>query len=112
MNASRATLRLAVCLATAATALAAHAGRSCEAKPPSIDTITRAMTLAQHAAQALDASGAEVVVLARAGQNLSEYGLRYSHLGYAYRDHGVWRAVSGSGRGPLEGSRGKICPRL
>ena len=93
MNARRAALRLAFCLATAATALAAHAGRSCEAKPPSIDTITRAMTLAQHAAQALDSSGAEVVVLARAGQNLSEYGLRHSHLGYAYLDHGVWRVV-------------------
>jgi len=93
MNARRTALRFAFCLATAATALAAHAGRSCEAKPPSIDTITPAMTLAQQAAQALDASGAEVVVLARAGQNLSEYGLRYSHLGYAYLDHGVWRVV-------------------
>ena len=38
-----------------------------------------------------------VVVLARAGQNLSEYGLRYSHLGFAYRDGdgrpAVWRVV-------------------
>jgi hypothetical protein len=36
-------------------------------------------------------------VLARAGQNLSEYGLRYSHLGLAYRDGdgptAVWRVV-------------------
>jgi hypothetical protein len=38
-----------------------------------------------------------VVVIARAGQNLSEYGLRYSHLGFAYRegegDAAVWRIV-------------------
>ena len=93
MNAQRAARRLTVGAAAAATALAVHAGRSCEAKPPQVETITRAMTLAEHAAQALDASGADVVVLARAGQNLSEYGLRYSHLGYAYRDHGVWRVV-------------------
>ena len=36
-------------------------------------------------------------MLARAGQNLSEYGLRYSHLGLAYRDGegstAVWRVV-------------------
>ena len=36
---------------------------------------------------------AQVVVLARAGQNLSEYGLRYSHLGFAYRDGAAWRIV-------------------
>jgi hypothetical protein len=37
-------------------------------------------------ARALDASGASVVVLARAGQDLSRYRLRWSHLGWAYRD--------------------------
>jgi len=93
MNARRAALRLAFAAAAAATALAAHAGRSCEAKPPRVETITRAMTLAEHTAQQLEASGADVVVLARAGQDLGEYGLRYSHLGYAYRDNGVWRVV-------------------
>jgi len=93
MNARRAALRLAFAAAAAATALAAHAGRSCEAKPPRVETITRAMTLAEHTARQLEASGADVVVLARAGQDLGEYGLRYSHLGYAYRDNGVWRVV-------------------
>ena len=32
-------------------------------------------------------------MLARAGQNLNEYGLRYSHLGFAYRDTNGWRVV-------------------
>jgi hypothetical protein len=45
----------------------------------------------------LDASGANVVMLARAGQDLSKYGLTYSHLGFAYRDSrpgtAVWRVV-------------------
>ena len=47
--------------------LPAHAGRSCEARPPTLAGIARSMDLAQHTAQALDASGARVVLLARAG---------------------------------------------
>jgi hypothetical protein len=74
-------------------ALAAHAGRSCEAKRPDAIAVQRAMTLAQHVAQRLDASGADVVVLARAGQDLRRYGQRYSHMGLAYRDGGNWRVV-------------------
>ena len=44
------------------------------------------MTLAARTAASLDDSGARVVVLARMSQNLSRYGLRYSHLGCAYRE--------------------------
>ena len=51
---------------------AAQAGRSCEARPPSASSVERSLTLAQHTAERLAASGAQVVVLARAGQNLSE----------------------------------------
>ncbi|MEP7303349.1 MAG: DUF2145 domain-containing protein [Caldimonas sp.] len=74
---------------------AAQAGRSCEQRASTAATIVRAMTLAEHTAARLDQSGASVVVLARAGQNLSEYGLRYSHLGFAYRESAgkPWRIV-------------------
>ena len=78
---------------------AAHAGRSCEAaKPPSPQVIERGMALAQQTAAALDAehakSGTRVVVLGRAGQDLTKYGLRYSHLGWAYKTpEGPWRVV-------------------
>jgi hypothetical protein len=71
----------------------AHAGRSCENKPPTVDAIQRSMLLAEHTATQLDQTGAQVVVLARMGQNLSEYGVRYSHLGLAYRDGNRWRIV-------------------
>ncbi|MBC7954673.1 MAG: DUF2145 domain-containing protein [Cytophagales bacterium] len=71
----------------------AHAGRSCEARPPEARNVERAMVLAEHTARALDDSGAQVVVLARAGQDLSAYGLRYSHLGLAYRDGNRWRVA-------------------
>jgi hypothetical protein len=84
--------------ALAATLLAvcttlAHAGRTYEPKAPEARNIERAMGLAERTARALDASGAEVVVLARAGQNLSAYGLRYSHLGLAYRDGPRWKVA-------------------
>ncbi len=51
------------------------------------------MQLAEHTAQMLDQSGPQVVAIARIGQNLSEYGVRYSHVCLAYRDNGQWRVV-------------------
>jgi hypothetical protein len=73
------------------------AGRPCENKPLQAAAVQRGMALAEATTRALDASGADVVVLARAGQDLSQYGLRYSHLGFAYRDtwqgQSVWRVA-------------------
>src|SRR6476620_10462997 len=76
----------------------AQAGRSCEEKQPSVQSITRGLELADRTRAALDASGADVVLLARAGQDLRKWGLRYSHLGFAYRDRAadgaiVWRVL-------------------
>jgi hypothetical protein len=86
-------MKAALTLALALTAGAAQAGRSCEARSPDAFNVQRAMTLAEHTARALDASGAQVVVLARSGQDLNRYGLAWSHLGLAYRDAGRWRVV-------------------
>ena len=72
----------------------AFAGRSCESEPPQVGKVEAAMNLAQATAKALDSSGAQVVVLARAGQDLRKYGLQYSHLGFAYREtKGTWRVT-------------------
>jgi hypothetical protein len=61
------------------------------------DAVERWMALAEATAHALDASGADVVILARAGQDLSKYHLLYSHLGFAYREERggqtVWRVA-------------------
>jgi len=74
--------------------LHAHAGRSCEPHRPDAAGVMRGLQLAERTAQQLDASGARVVLLARAGQDLSRYGLRYSHVGLAYKtDAGPWRVV-------------------
>jgi hypothetical protein len=75
-------------------ASAAQAGRSCEARQPGVQAIERGLALAERTRAALDASGARVVVLGRAGQDLGRYGVRYSHLGFAYRQaDGAWRVV-------------------
>jgi hypothetical protein len=95
----------AALLALAFAATTAHAGRSCEAQIPEAANVVQALQLAERTANILDASGAQVVVLARAGQDLRKYGLRWSHLGFAYREAagepaadgkptpGVWRVV-------------------
>lgn len=76
-----------------------HAGRSCAgARPPAPQTIEKGMDLAQRTSAALDAqharAGTQVVLLARAGQDLGHYGLRYSHMGWAYKTpEGPWRVV-------------------
>jgi hypothetical protein len=97
-------LVLAVALALAQGA--ALAGRTCETQPPEAANVQRSLDLALRTARALDASGAQVVVLARAGQDLSRWHLRWSHLGFAYREAGGWRVVHklnqcGSARGDL-----------
>ena len=71
----------------------AHAGRSCEERAPDALKVQQGLDLAERTRAALDATQAQVVVLARAGQDLSRYGLRYSHFGLAYRDANGWRVV-------------------
>lgn len=79
-------------------ALPAHAGRPCEDKPLTVAQLRQGMDLAQQTAEALDRSGAQVVLLARAGQDLSDHQLSWSHVGFAYRDTTaegvpVWRVT-------------------
>ena len=83
------------CLALMAAANLAHAGRPCVDQPLDTVTVQSAMTLAERTATRLDETGAQVVVLARAGQDLGAYGLRWSHLALAYRegDGKPWRVV-------------------
>lgn len=76
-------------------ALPAAAGQACAEKPLSPNEVVMSMDLAQRTVQALEASGASVALVSRAGQDLSRYRLRYSHMGVAVRDHpaGRWTVV-------------------
>jgi hypothetical protein len=74
---------------------AAHAGSACEDKKPQASDFVQGMALAERTRAMLEASDAQVVLIARVGQDLSQYGLRYSHMAYAWRDHpkGRWLVV-------------------
>ena len=85
MSRARQWLRLlagAVAIAFAATA---SAGQACDTTPPDTAAMTRALGLAERVQRSLDASAAQVVIIARAGQDLTRYGLNWSHLAFAYR---------------------------
>ena len=89
---------LALGAALIAWAGSAEAGRSCEDRPLTADVMVKGLNLAARTAKALDAefqkNGTQVVLLARQGQDLSEYDLKYSHYGWAYRTPaGPWRVA-------------------
>ena len=96
---ARRVMKLVLALVLPLAACVAHAGRNCEAALPlKPATVEKALALAERTLSALDRSGAQVVVLARAGQDLQKYGLSYSHLGFAYRETAaqggtVWRVL-------------------
>lgn len=79
----------------AASAAPTVAGQACRDQLLGPADVVKSMELARKTYQALDASGASVALIARAGQDLSAYGLRWSHLGVAVRDHpaGRWTVV-------------------
>lgn len=89
---------LALGAALIAWAGSAEAGRSCEDRPLTADVMAKGLNLAARTAKALDAefqkNGTQVVLLARQGQDLSKYDLKYSHYGWAYRTPaGPWRVA-------------------
>ena len=73
----------------------AQAGRVCQPAKMSAPNFIAAMNLADKTRAALDASKAQVALIARVGQDLSRYGLRYSHMAYVWRDsaRGPWKVV-------------------
>ena len=73
----------------------AQAGTACEEKKPDASAFMQGMQLAERTRATLEASDAQVVLIARVGQDLSKYGLRYSHMAYAWRDspQGRWSVV-------------------
>jgi hypothetical protein len=73
----------------------AAAGTACSLKTPAPQAIKKGLELGLTTRSALEASNAQVAIVGRIGSDLSEYGLRYSHAGFAWRDHpqGRWLVV-------------------
>ncbi len=73
----------------------ARAGNDCEARTMPPDHIAHAAATALTVIAALETTNAPVALVARVGTDLSKHGLRYSHAGFAVRDHpdGRWTVV-------------------
>ncbi|CAE6708228.1 hypothetical protein XA1311A_06070 [Xanthomonas arboricola] len=83
----------ALLLVSLTCALPTFAAPVCTPHYPTPATLAAMFDMARSTQQVLDAvDGAQVVLLARGGQDLSRYGLKHSHLAFALReDDGTWR---------------------
>lgn len=73
---------------------AVFAGQGCSEKLLTVETYRLALSAASKVEQRLNELGSPVVVLGRVGQDLSKYGLRYTHAGFVYRKpDGHWRVA-------------------
>jgi hypothetical protein len=83
-----------VCASLAALPSLATAGQNCDAKPMQLKRFDTALNLAAATERQLNADNVKVVLLARAGTDLTEYKLEYSHLGFAYKlPDNTWRVL-------------------
>lgn len=73
----------------------AHAGTDCRMRTMAPERIADAAATALMVVAALDETDAPVAMVSRVGTDLSKHGLRYSHAGFALRDHpdGRWTVV-------------------
>lgn len=74
----------------------ARAGTPCEqVAPPEVATVQKVYALARKVVDQLDQSNIKVALIARVGQDLSKYNMRFSHLGFVVQNHpdGRWSVV-------------------
>ncbi len=92
MRALLRSLAFAMALLVAGSSLA---GTTCREVTPTPQQLAESAAMALRVTAALEARDAPVALIARAGTDLSKYGLHYSHAGFAVRDHadGRWTVV-------------------
>ena len=78
-------LRQTLIVALSCLPLLGQAGQTCSEKALSAEVFQRAMLTAQNLQERLNNVDSDIVLIGRAGQDLSKYKLRYSHMGFAYR---------------------------
>lgn len=71
----------------------ALAGRACDDTTPSTEQTLMATRMAEQVLSTLDALPDKVVLIGRMGQDLSKYGLTYSHMAFAVREESGWNVV-------------------
>jgi hypothetical protein len=85
-------LALALPLWLACAAMPATAGQACGEKPATAEGSAKSARLSEQVRQLLDGQKHTFALVARTDADLSEFGLRHSHVGVAWRDHprGRW----------------------
>lgn len=75
------------------TSINAIAGKSCEEAAQKPDIVEKAVGKAVNVNEVLNNTNAKVVLIARIGQDLSKYHLKYSHVAFAYKnpDDQTWQ---------------------
>ncbi len=88
-------LMLVALIVLMSVAPAANAGTPCETRTMTPARIADAARTARMVVDELDRHDAPVALVSRVGTDLSKHGLRYSHTGFAVRDHvdGRWTVV-------------------
>lgn len=71
------------------------AGQTCSDAPPRPESVRMAFNSASELSATLDKEQPQVALVARVGQDLSKYGLRYSHMAFVLKDQSSrqWRTV-------------------
>ncbi|AQH02099.1 hypothetical protein A9R05_23995 [Burkholderia sp. KK1] len=75
-----------LCVTLAVCAGHAIAGQGCSDRPLTPETLQKAMSTAQRVTGELETKGVQMAIVGRVGQDLSKYGLHYSHVGFIYRE--------------------------
>jgi hypothetical protein len=79
-------------LFTISLSIPAFAGKNCEITAQKTNVVEVAVKSAVNLHDILDQTGAKVVLISRVGKNLSQYGIKYSHVGFAYKTpNNVWQ---------------------
>jgi hypothetical protein len=88
-------IAIAAALLWAGASLPVQAGSGCTQRAIQSAEIRNAFNMAARTRDYLEQSGAKLALVARAGADLSEHGLRYTHMGAVLRDHpaGRWTFV-------------------
>lgn len=75
--------------------LTATAGRNCEETQADASKTQKGIRFATQVRDSLELSGANLVLIGRIGSDQSKRGVRYTHVGYLFRDHpsGAWTVV-------------------
>ncbi len=68
------------------------AGQTCEAHSPNAEELRNGLALAAKVQTAIDATDADVLLIARVGQDLSKYNLKHSHIAFLLRDRAAAKA--------------------